>query len=530
MSSTMRARTPPVDDVVGQRRRAWTGTGSPWSDALVVAVIATLVTGAGCWVPSATWDEGATVSAATRSWSELFALARTVDLVHLAWYATMHCWFDLVGYSPLALRAVSVLCVGATAGLVTVLGRMLLDRSAGLLAGAFFVLLPRVTLSATDGRSGAASAFVSVLLTLVLVTVAGRLLREHGEDPLGRRPRTTLLWTLYGIMAVLAVVVFLHDALMLVVHAIAVAVWATRSPDRTASRRLAVGFVSAAGGAAVVCVPFVRLAAAQVGQVSWLHRPDLGTVKQIVVEQWFSADPPFAVLGVLLVGVGLARCWRERSTTGPLLVAWLLVPTIMLLAVSVVWTPVYQARYLAFCSPAVALLAAVAIRGWRPSRIVVVLVLAAVLSAPAYARQRTEEGKDTDWARVARESSAVRAAPTTTAALYGDVEGDADSTLDVIPLLYPRSFPGAVDCRAGRSADTRDTLFPSRRPLSQALRCARGHRTVWLVTTREDRPWRSRVVAALTSAGYRIDVPDRGGATSVMRFHRDHEHASARGR
>ena len=63
-------------------------------------------------VPSVWYDEAATVSSATRSWTQLWAEVHTVDAVHALYYAGMHLVFDVFGYSPLTLRLPSAIAIG----------------------------------------------------------------------------------------------------------------------------------------------------------------------------------------------------------------------------------------------------------------------------------------------------------------------------------------------------------------------------------------------------------------------------------
>jgi mannosyltransferase len=65
----------------------------------------------------------------------------SVDAVHGLYYGMMHVWFDTVPYSPLALRAPSVIAVGVTAGLVFALGRRVHGHRNLLVGGQLISLL-----------------------------------------------------------------------------------------------------------------------------------------------------------------------------------------------------------------------------------------------------------------------------------------------------------------------------------------------------------------------------------------------------
>jgi mannosyltransferase len=82
------------------------------TDAVLIGLLGALVSGAFLWVPSVWYDEAATVVSATRSWGQLWAMIQTVDLVHAAYYAFMHLWFDVFPYSPVSLRVPSAVVTG----------------------------------------------------------------------------------------------------------------------------------------------------------------------------------------------------------------------------------------------------------------------------------------------------------------------------------------------------------------------------------------------------------------------------------
>ncbi|WP_052542676.1 glycosyltransferase family 39 protein [Cryobacterium roopkundense] len=185
------------------------------ADAALLGTIALLVSVAFSWVPSVWFDEAATITSATRSWSDLAHLLESVDLVHGLYYAGMHVWFDIVPYSPFTLRLPSAIFTGLAAGMLTFLTSSITNRRTAVLAGLAFTLLPRVTWSGAEGRSFALGTALAVLMTLVFVA-AWRRGRE-------RRRIRTLWWAVYGVLAVLGTGVFLYLALLVVAHGVTAA-------------------------------------------------------------------------------------------------------------------------------------------------------------------------------------------------------------------------------------------------------------------------------------------------------------------
>ncbi|WP_188888867.1 hypothetical protein [Curtobacterium luteum] len=138
--SRVLARSVPARPDGGPRRQVPRGVVP-----LVVGLLGSTVSVVGSWVPSVWYDEAATVTSATRSWVALGREVPHVDVVHALYFAVMHVWFAVVGYSPFTLRLPSAIAVGTTAALVVLLGTPLAGQRVGLVAGLLFPLLPRVT-------------------------------------------------------------------------------------------------------------------------------------------------------------------------------------------------------------------------------------------------------------------------------------------------------------------------------------------------------------------------------------------------
>ena len=516
-----------------------TGTGGAprgrW-DALLVGLVATVVGGALLWVPSVWYDEAATVVAATRSWSELWRTVQTVDIVHLAWYAVVHVWFDLVGYSPLALRVPSAVLTGVAAGLTVVLGRRLVGRRAGVAAGLVLALMPRTTLMATEGRSFALSTMLAVALTLVLLAAVDR--------GLGRRAGRSWPWWLgYAALAVVGTWSFLYLALLLVGHAVTVLVVLLRSRWSAPARRVLVGFVTAGAVAAAGTLPVALLSSAQSGQVGWIKAPSAETWRGFFVTQWSIGNTPFAVALWLAVAVGVALLvararGRGRAVTSPspspsptptagvlaVTLPWLLVPTLTLLALSFVLDPLWSPRYQTFSSPALALLAGVAVTAvpWRRG-VAVLLVVAAALSAPSWWDQRQPTAKDVSaWDQVADIVAAERAsepAGTREGIVWGPVRRHPAATSRIIEYTYPDAFRGMDDFTLETPADETGRLWEDQYPLEDVLDRTDDLDVVWLVTSdRQD--WRPRVTELLASKGFTLDEEWQVPRTNVLRFER----------
>ncbi|WP_051973328.1 hypothetical protein [Cryobacterium sp. MLB-32] len=505
------------------------------ADAALVGAIALLVSVAFSWVPSVWFDEAATITSATRSWTDLARLLQSVDLVHGLYYAGMHVWFDLVPYSPFTLRLPSALFIGLAAGLLTYLTSALANRRTAILAGLIFTVLPRVTWAGAEGRSFALGTALAMVLTLVFLAAWNR----------GAAPRRTrvLWWGLYGVVAVLSTGVFLYLALLVGAHGVT-ALWtrlaqrhfpADGTGVRTANAGLW-GWLGASAAAGALLLPFALTVSSQSKQVSWI--PPIGhqTLYDVVVWQWFALNPTFAAVGWLLVFIGIgvlvARARRtpvshRAHTARPGLLAitvpWIVVPTVGLIVASLLISPLYSPRYLTFGAPAIALLMAVALAALR-RRWMSVIALAVIvgMAVPQYMAQRMPEAKqNSSWNEVADLVAHERATHPAekSAVLYGPVRHHPAATSRIISLSYPDAFQGMVDVKLKTPAAEAGTLWEKQYPLAEVTHRFDGVDEVWLVTS-DKQDWRPSITAKLAALGYRLQSEWNLTGVNVLRYER----------
>ena len=520
-------------------RRVGSGSGRPprasvRRDALLIGIIGTLLTFAWAWQPSLWFDEAATVSATMRSWPELGRMLGSVDAVHGLYYAGMHLWFDLVGYSPFTLRLPSAVAVGVAAALIVLLVSSRAARSTAILAGVAFCLLPRVTWMGTEGRSYALTATLAVALTLLFLAAW-----RYGPAP--RRIRL-LWWAAYGVAAVLCTIVFIYLAFLVAAHG-ATALWTfladRRRGDRTTHRSL-LGWAVSSTAAALVLLPFALAVVRQAGQVSWIEPVTWSTVESALVTQWFYLNPAFAWAGWALILVGIVRLARrpgapamsgvdtaQVTARNPSLLAiavpWLVVPTLGVVAVSLVVSPLYSPRYLTFCAPAAGILIGVGLRALNRRWLVVAALVALIaLAAPQFVAQRMPESKqNSSWSEVSAFIASERAAaPDDNAAIiYGPVRQHPAATTRVIAYSYPDAFAGLLDVKLKTPAAQTGQLWETRYALDEVTDRFAGIDTVWLVTSNKQ-DWRPSVTAKLAALGYALDDERAFTGVNVLRYSR----------
>ena len=473
---------------------------------LLVGIAGFAVSLPGITTASVWYDEAATITSATRSWSQLAEMVGTVDAVHAAYYVLMHLVFDLVGYSPLSLRLPSAIAVGVTAALLVVLGRQFGRQRLGVIAAIVFIVLPRTTWMATEGRSYAITALLAVVLTIALV---------HAVHTRSRRA-----WVLYAVAVVVSCVVFIYLALIVVAQAVALLWWwaGNRRTTAPALRR----WTASIAVAALVVTPFALIVMGQSGQVHWLPATGADTVEQVLLTQWYYTSVPFAVVGWALTVVGCVLLVRRRGLSlGALVVPAIVVPTALLVAVSVAM-PLYTPRYASMCLPFVALAIGAALDR-VPSRVPIVVAIAALvaLAIPQAVEQRQPEAREySAWQEVSDWIATDRTSGGDAAFVYGNVYGHPTATARVIAYAYPEGFADSVDATIATPAAETGQLWETTLPLATTLDRLDPVDSVYLVTS-TSRDQRPAVTATLLADGWRIAETADFSYVHVVRFDRE---------
>jgi len=364
--------------------------------AVIVGVIAAVIGFAGSWIPSYWGDEAASVLSASRTWPSLGAMLGQIDGVHGLYYGFLKEWMGLFGTSEAATRAPSAIAVGFMVAGTVVLARGFVGTRIAVIAGIVAAVLPRDTYMAGEARSYAIGAAAAVWITLLLV----RAMRSDASR---------WLWLAYGVACAGAMYLFLDLGLLLVVHGIVVALL---------SRAWLGMWARAAGLALLLAVPILVVGAIQREQIGFLVRRRYATTANVLTKQWFGY-PLLAVIAWLLILTAVAwlilalmgrrpRGARMRLTV--LALSWLVAPTVLLLIGNALLSPMYNIRYLSFCTPAAAVLVALGIaaigEAVAPHRqLALTAVIATGLvaaSIPVYIGQRTPWAKDggSDWRAV----------------------------------------------------------------------------------------------------------------------------------
>lgn len=444
----------------GSPRPRWTGK---LLDPIAMAVLATGISAAAANRPSLWFDEGATISAsASRSLSQLWQLLGRIDAVHGLYYLLMHGWFAIFPPTEFWSRLPSAIAVGAAAAGVVVFTRRFTPRGTAVCAGILFAILPRVTWAGIEARPYALEAAAAVWLTVLFVRAVHRNRRW--------------LWLVYWLALMLAILLSVNLALLVLVYAAMLRV--------LPRERSAVSWWLATSAVALATMtPFIVFAHQEVWQVGWISTLRRNLFLDVVHRQYFDHSVPFAILSgaTIVAAIAVRRAGRQlpAGDLRPLLVscvAWIVVPTAVILIYSAIFEPIYYPRYLILTAPAMAIVLAVCIVTLvrRPWAIGGALILFAVAALPNYlVTQRGPYAKEGwDYSQVA-DVVAGHATP-----------GDCllvDNTVRWLPgpirallAARPASFAPLADIERGAYGPDHGTLW-------------NGHVAVWLVLPRLDK-------------------------------------------
>ncbi|UQX09809.1 glycosyltransferase family 39 protein [Candidatus Mycobacterium methanotrophicum] len=449
-------------------------------DPLIVAVLAATVSLAGASRPSFWYDEAATISASySRSLSQLWQMLGDVDAVEGLYYLFMHGWFEIFPPTEFWSRVPSGLAIGGAAAGIVVLGKQLSSRTVAVASGVVCAILPRATWAGIEARPYALSMMAAVWLTVALVYAARR--------------NNAWAWLPYGIVLAASVLLDVYLLLLSLVHVVVIYVF---RPGRTVVTRFALTSVLA--GCAIA--PFLVVAIGQARQISWIAPIGRRTLEDVAIQQYFERSPPFTILSALIVAAAIA-VWRFTSAHFAqadrqllrLAIAWLVIPTAVLVSYSALIHPIYTPRYLAFTAPGVALVLGVcigvlAVTPWAAAALISLL---AIVAAPNYIlAQRNQYAKyGMDYSQIA-DLITAKGAPGD-CLLVNDTVTFMPAPMRPLMAARPNAYRKLIDLTLWQRATDRNDVFDTNlipevvaKPLSHC-------RVVWIITqadkTRPDR-------------------------------------------
>jgi mannosyltransferase len=318
-----------------------------------------------------TGDEGATLSAATRSVPQIFELAKHVDGVIAPYYLYIKGFVSLFGDSALVLRAPSIVAVSLGVGVVAELARRFWGTAAGIAAGLICVTLPSLSRFGLLARPYATVFLLASLATLLLFRAL--------ERPTWRR------FGAYGACVALCGTFHLISLTLLVGHLGVVLM--RRDPHPL--RRM---------GAVIAAVLALLSPLAVIGllqrnrQLFWLARPSWATLRAMPSDLALNGAAAFLLIGLALAAAGIGgRAHRE-------LLAVALLPIATVWAFALLIAPVWEPRYAAFVLGPLAILAGAGLtsapRGQAVVKIAIALAILTTMTLPDQERIRGGSGPD----------------------------------------------------------------------------------------------------------------------------------------
>ncbi|MFE3451111.1 hypothetical protein ACFXJ8_19530 [Nonomuraea sp. NPDC059194] len=295
----------------------------PWI-AVAAGVVACALALTGSGAATLNGDELATLSAARRDIPGMWELAQHIDGHFLPYYLFMHFW-TMLGESELWLRLPSAVAIGVAAAFLVALGRRLHGLTAGLTAAALFAVLPSVSYYGAFARS---YAFAAAAVTISFWCL--------------HRAR----WVRYAVSVAFIGCTHLFAVLVLPAHLALL-----RRGTRSMVLAMAAGFVPAA--------VLGLIGYGERHAISWI--PQRGPDVLLKFPKMAAGASEIGLLLFAVALVGAVLMVRQDTRWGLALTGWLVLPPVLLLAVSHLVTPVYVDRYLFVTAPALALLAAIAV-------------------------------------------------------------------------------------------------------------------------------------------------------------------------
>jgi mannosyltransferase len=440
-------------------------------DPVIVGALAVAVSLAGAARPSFWYDEAATISASySRSLGQLWQMLGNVDAVHGLYYVLMHGWLSVFPPTEFWSRAPSALAVGGAAAGVVVLGTQFSTRTVAVSAGIICAILPRATWAGIEARPYALSMMAAVWLTVLLVAATRR--------------ENAWVWMPYGIVLTVSVLLEIYLVLLLLAHFAFLCLYCR-------TRAVLVRFALASVVACCALTPFALKVVGQAHQIVWIAPVGRRTIEDVAVQQYFERSPLFMAASALVVlaaivlwlftSTQLARSDRQLLT---LAIAWLVLPTAVILIGSAVVHPIYTPRYLSFTAPAIALvlgvcIGALAVSPWIAAVIVSVFALVA---APNYLLvQRSPYAKyGMDYSQVA-DLITAKAAPGD-CLLVNDTVTFMPAPMRPLLAARPDAYRKVIDLSLWQRATDRNDVFDTNLiPEATAGPLSDCH-VVWIIT------------------------------------------------
>ena len=313
-------------------------------------------------------DEGSSITMARLDWFNFLRILWRREMNMVGYYILLRGWLHF-GDSVTYIRGLSVVFGVAAIPAIFLLGRKMKSASFGLISALLLSINAFQVRYAQEARSYSLLVLLLILSTYCLVSAL-----ESGR----RRD-----WNWYVAASSLAIYAHFFAVLVVVAHWIAVRLM-IRIPGTAVPSETRLQFRRAAQLTALWTSPiWIFIATTGAGPIAWIPRPHLADLIGLAMKLSGNAEMPLlllysaCVIAGLIAGIVAVMRRRSDSQTYIVLACWLLVPLVIVLAVSIA-RPVFAPRYLMISLPAWIMLAAAGINSVRPRVLAGVVTIAII--------------------------------------------------------------------------------------------------------------------------------------------------------
>jgi mannosyltransferase len=239
----------------------------------------------------------------------------------------------------------------------------------------------------------------------------------------------------------------------------------------------------------------VAVVIGQVHQISWITAIGRRTVEDVAVQQYFEKTPLFAMVSALVVVTAMVmwlgtsrRLVRANRDLLIFAVAWLAIPTGLIVIWSAMSEPIYTPRYLSFTAPAMALVIGVCLTALArsPWTIAVLVSVFALIAAPNYlVVQRGAYAKwGMDYSQVA-DLITAKAAPGD-CLLVNDTVTFHPAPMRPLLAARPDAYRKLVDLSLWQRATDRDAIFDTNLIPEASVGPLEHCSDLWIITQADD--------------------------------------------
>jgi mannosyltransferase len=314
------------------------------------------------------FDESFSAEVARISWGNFLHLLWWREANMSMYYVLLRFWLQF-GHSEFYIRSLSVALAVATIPAIYWLARLLFDRRVALIAAALLTFNAYSVRYAQEARSYA--------LFLLLATLSSGFLIAFVREPV-RRNRIG-----YALVSILAVYAHFYALLLLAAHWLALRC-GEGSEDRA---KLSAQLRSVWITIGVTVLPLlVFVAKTGAGPIRWIQRPGFHDLLEFFEHLAGAHSWPLlavSAIACIIAGAPLGKSLWESGQTWEVrrcqfLLSWLLFPVGLTVLLSFA-RPVFLARYMIFCLPALLILVAAGLARLRQSWLLAVALTGILL-------------------------------------------------------------------------------------------------------------------------------------------------------